>query len=99
MEFYIGQTYINITDKNIHIHNSYLIRKLAGKELILKQIYELVPNYPRSYKSALREWKVHNILHKLHIFRKSTAHTDIEAKPLFIVRLFYFLVSWLDFIE
>ena len=99
MEFYIRQIYVNITDSNIHIHNSYMIDTAAEKQAILNEIFSHVADFPRSYQSALREWKAHNVLYKLHIKRKSTAHTDIEAKPKWFYRVGYFILSLFSFIE
>ena len=93
MEFYLGSTYINITESNIHIHDSYKIDNKAEKIAMLNEIFSRAADFPRSYKSALREWKAHNVLYKLHFKRSSTMHTDIEAKPNFFVRICYFILS------
>ena len=99
MEHYFGNTYVNITEGNIHIHDSYKIDTNTEKIAMLNEIYSLASDFPRSYNSALREWKAHNVLYKLHIKRKSTMHTDIEAKPKLICRICYFFLSLLSFIE
>jgi len=94
MEFYLGTTYINITKDNIHIHDSYKIDSNKEKVAMLNEIYShLDAQFPRSYKSALREWKAHNVLYKLNIKRASTMHTDIEAKPKLFYRICYFILS------
>ena len=93
MEFYLGTTYVNITKNNIHIHDSYKITDNKEKVAMLNEIYSRLEHFPRSFKSALREWKAHNVFYKLHLFRKSSMHTDIEAKPLLICRICYFILS------
>ena len=99
MEFYLGSTYINITDGNIHIHDSYKIDSNTEKQAMLNEIFSHAADFPRSYKSALREWKAHNVLYKLHFKRNSTMHTDIEAKPKLICRFCYLILSLFSFIE
>ena len=95
MEFYIGENYINITSGNIHIHDSYKIKKVAGMNSILDNILIADDTIlkTRSRKSLLREWKAHNVFYALHIARKSAMHTDLEYKQSLFHKISYFLVS------
>ena len=95
MEFYIGENYINITPGNIHIHDSYKVKTVEGMKFIIENIISADDSIlkTRSRVSILREWKAHNVLYKLHIFRKSTAHTDIETHQGLFYKICYLLLS------
>ena len=97
MKIVIGNTFIDISPKNIHIHDSYKIKKEAGMNFILDRILELDDSIlkTRSRKSIIREWKAHNICYNLGLFKKSAQHTDIEAYQNLIVKFSYFLLSLL----
>ena len=95
MLFYIGELYVNITPGNIHIHDSYKIKTVAEMNRVI-DIILLTDNAilkTRSRASILREWKAHNICYKLHLFRKSSMHTDIEAKQGLFHKICYLLLS------
>lgn len=90
----------SVTDVVRHLGSILLkIDNNDEKIAILNEIFSPVDDFPRSYKSALREWKAHNVLYKLYFKRNSTMHTDIEAKPLLICRICYFILSLVSFIE
>ena len=98
MIFYIykvSDIYVNITPSNIHIHDSYKIKRVADMKCLIELILDVDNSIlrTRSRKSILREWKAHNVLYKLHILRKSTAHTDIEANQKLIYKICYFILS------
>lgn len=95
MKIVIGNTFIEISPKNIHIHDSYKIKKEAEMNSILDRIVELDNNIlkTRSRKSIIREWKAHNICYNLGLFKKSAQHTDIEAKQSLFHKICYFILS------
>ena len=73
---------IELSTNNTHIGNSYLIRTRKSMEKIIKEI--LVERQTKGYlvtrniKSYIREWKAHNRLYKLHLFRSHTKDVDLE---------------------
>ena len=95
MKIVIGNTFVDISPKNIHIHDSYKIKKEAGMNFILDHILALDDSIlkTRSRKSIIREWKAHNICYNLGLFRKSAQHTDIEAKQSLFHKICYFILS------
>ena len=80
-------------EHNIQIKNSYLVIEDVDKNLILDTIIELFPNYLRTKKSMLREWKSHNILYQKGYKQERTRDVDFEDKPKLIHTLIYFLIS------
>ena len=97
MDFYVGENYINITQGNVHIHDSYKVKTSKEIALVVDCILEADDGIlkTRSKKSIIREWKAHNVLYGLRVMRKSTAHTDIEANQDAFHRIGYFLLSLL----
>jgi len=78
-------------DNNTHIENSF---ELTGESLkiALKRIMEErnKKGHPitRTFESYVNEWKGHNRLYKLHLFRKHTKDVDLEEPQ----RLFWRIV-------
>jgi len=87
--------YVNVTESNVHIHDSYKIKGNRRKLEIISAITAACPTAfkTRTIKSVLREWRAHNILYRMHIKRKSTMHTDIEAKQKLKYKIGYLLIS------
>jgi len=79
---------------NCKVCNSYRITK---KRLKLEFICYLRETHPlfkiRSIGSYYREWKAHNILYKLHLFRRSTADSDLCIYEYRWRRIGYFIIS------
>jgi len=95
MKIVIGNTFVDISPKNIHIHDSYKIKKETGMNFIIDRILDLDDSIlkTRSRKSMIREWKAHNICYNLGLFKKSAQHTDIEAKQSLFHKICYFILS------
>ncbi len=95
MKLIINNLEINISETNIHLHDSFTIHSKKEKEFILNEIIKAFPeilNY-RTFKSMLREWRAHNILYRFNILRDRTKHTDIEFKQKLKFKIGYFLIS------
>jgi hypothetical protein len=87
--------YVNVTENNVHIHDSYKIKGKKRKLEIINAIIAFCPEAfkTRTIKSVLREWRAHNVLYKLHIARNSTMHTDIEAHQKLFYKISYLLIN------
>lgn len=78
------------------IRNSYLVREEAQ---MLKGIDRLIDQWPesdvwiRSNASLLREWKAHNLLYDLHLFREHTKDVDFEYPQKWYTRVAWFVLS------
>lgn len=47
----------------------------------------------RNVKSYIREWKAHNILFAMGLFRKRTIDTDLSIKESWLRRVGYYIIS------
>ena len=70
---------INYDEKNIRIVNSFKINKIKDMILILR-IFQIRTGYKskRSLRSWIKEWKAHNRLYKLGLFKSHTKDCDLE---------------------
>lgn len=64
---------------NVRIKDSYKIRKVEDMIIILS-LFKIRTNYnsKRNLKSWLKEWKTHNRLHRLGLYRSHTKDCDLE---------------------
>ena len=70
---------IQYNNKNVRILNSYKITDVKYMETILEE-FKKKTNFKskRSLKSWIKEWKSHNRLYKLGLFKKHTIDCDLE---------------------
>lgn len=81
---------------NTKINDSYLIKRKEVKEVIKQIVKErLKLDYPitRSNESYERELKAHNLMYKLHLFRKHTKDTDLEEHIKKWKKIVYFILG------
>ena len=73
---------ITYTKNNTHIEDSYQIKLKKSMENEIEYIKELrkARKYPvtRTTKSYVREWKGHNNLYNLGLFKNHTKDVDLE---------------------
>lgn len=73
---------VEITKENIKIKDSYRIKNKKTMTSILKIIRNVALkngySFRRTNKSWLQEWKSHNLLYALNIFKEHTRDTDLE---------------------
>ena len=83
-----------ISADNIHIINSFKIRKSSDMKAILEIIREEAEKrgftYKRSISSWLTEWKAHNFLSDRNIKTERAASVDINEDEKLFKRLGYF---------
>jgi hypothetical protein len=88
---------VEYNSNNIHIFNSYKIKRKRDMKRILMLIRYASFNrgifYSRKEKSWIREWKAHNVLYKLGIKKVSTRHTDLNENESIFRRFGYFILS------
>lgn len=89
----------SITEKNIHIENSYLCKDPDVMNIKLDTIRAEAMKasiiYHRSNKSWIREWLAHNWLYNHGIEVERTAHVDLNEDESLIRRLGYFIIALL----
>ena len=86
-----------ITPNNIHMESSFQVSK-ADFERALLAMRERHPEsqvWNRSIDSLKHEWAAHNALHALGIFRKQTAHADLNWPQPWLIRLGYTVLGTL----
>lgn len=86
---------VEITRKNIKIRESFKIKDKKMMLNILKIVrniaYKNGYSYKRTNKSWIQEWKSHNLLYKLNLFKEHTRDTDLEESESKF-RLFCYLI-------
>lgn len=88
---------VSFNQSNIHISDSYkLIKRTHMKDCLNIIRYASVNRgifYSRSLNSWIREWKAHNILYKLGIYKERTSSVDLNEKESKLRRFGYFILS------
>lgn len=75
---FLGIT-IKYNSKNIKILDSYKVQSKVIMELILMKFQQDTKfKSKREMKSWLKEWKAHNRLYNLGLYRKHTKNCDLE---------------------
>lgn len=94
-----------VTDKNIEIRDSYKVSVTDEMKDILNSLREEYPDnsvlIKRKNSSLIREWKGHNFLYKLGIFRSHTKDVDLdlESANIFYTVGYWFLALGYDIIS
>ncbi len=75
----IGSVTIQYDDEDVRIVDSYKVENSKDMIRILK-LFKLKTGYrtKRSLKSWIKEWKAHNRLYKLGLFKSHTKDCDLE---------------------
>lgn len=91
---------VTLSERNIHIQDSYTVRKRSKISSILSDIQDYAheceldtPMDKRSMKSMVREWVAHNNLHTLGIYRKRTGSVDLDYPQKWYLSVGYFILS------
>lgn len=88
---------INLTKENTHIGNSYIIKtkKSMENEIEYIKLRREARRYPvtRTTNSYVREWKGHNNLYNLHLFRKHTASVDLNENNSIIEEIIWLIIG------
>lgn len=90
----IGGTIIEYDAANIRIIDSYKIRR---KENMLEILiwFKLKTNFhsKRTFDSWIREWKSHNRMYRLGMFRSHTKDCDLEENEKLYRRIIYWFLG------
>lgn len=84
----------------VHIGHSHLVESESAMKAVLNHIHRM-PEYEkllregwsRSYDSELREWKAHNRLYKMGLFKSHTESVDIDQKESIWRRIVYWILT------
>jgi len=88
---------ITPTRNNTHIEDSYEIKlaksmKNIVEEIIFTREARMLP-VTRSVNSYVREWKGHNRLYRLGLFRKHTKDCDLNENNSIFEELLWFILG------
>lgn len=90
-----------LTKNCLSIFDSYKVTKEKDMITFLTQIryenpYKQYIIWRRSIQSLVNEWKAHNLLYNLHLFRSHTQTVDLDDEPWYR-RSIYWILSKLYF--
>lgn len=79
-------------EDNTHVENSYLATDISFEVgYIIRERYIRHLPQTRKFDSYVREWKAHNNLYKLGLFKSHTKDVDLEEP----IKWYYELIYWL----
>lgn len=85
-----------VSETCIRIENSYMCKNIDEMYNILNYLKGLFPDslvFKRSLKSLIREWKSHNFLYKMGLYKSRTKDVDLDYPQQWYHRLGYFILS------
>ena len=93
--------FCTLTADNTHIENSYRVKSRSDMKEVISRIRTALP--PGEYainrlsvRSMVREWRAHNLLYALGLWRERTRSVDLNENT-WPVRACYFVLSCLYF--
>lgn len=85
------------SDVNTHIEDSWRITGRSDMKEFLNIIREMTPEEEavnkRSVKSMVREWRAHNLLYRLGLFKSHTKDVDLNTGQPWYISVAYFLIG------
>ena len=85
---------IKVSKNNIHIENSCEVNTREDMQMVLNDIranhsLEESDVLKRTDSSLIKEWRVHNVLYNLHLFRTHTKDVDLNYPQSKIIEIAY----------
>ena len=87
---------IDYSENNTHVTDSYQYTdyNLNVMTIIRERHLRSLP-VTRSFESYVREWRGHNRLYKLHLFRSHTKDVDLNEQNTFLEEVIWFILGGL----
>lgn len=87
-----------VSNVNLAIINSYKIKNKADMKNILYKIMNQESEhkfdvFKRSVKGMVQEWRAHNIIYNLGLFRTHTCTVDLEANQKWIFKIIWKIIG------
>lgn len=89
------------TENNTTIFDSHIVKSFSGMRSL---IYYMRGNAPKEYAirrrsvtGMIHEWRVHNLLYELGLFRSRTKDVDLNTDQSWYAKVLYFIISPLYF--
>lgn len=92
IEYIVNLNSIHIKD-SYKIHNENEMMKILC-EIKTQYFYSKYFFYNMSYKDLINEWKAHNLLYDLHLFRSHTKDVDLNKNPWYIKLIYSILAKF-----
>jgi integrase len=85
---------INYSKDNTHVEDSYKVKDIDIEvmQIIRERQYRGLP-ISRTFDSYVREWKGHNRLYKLHLFRSHTKDVDLEEPSKWYLEIVWLIIG------
>lgn len=90
----IGEVLIEYDSGNVRIVDSYKIKNEKWmRDILFYFIMKTGYKSRRSINSWIREWKAHNRVYKLGMFKKRTKDCDLEEGEKLYRRIIYWIIG------
>ncbi|MEG1524767.1 MAG: hypothetical protein RRZ24_03440 [Clostridia bacterium] len=66
--------------ESYRVHNAQRKREILDALIAFDRETPTDPPWQRTRDSLYREWKLHNLAYRLHIYRKSARHVDLDNR-------------------
>lgn len=95
MQFTVRNLVVRVSSNNIKIIDSYKLNNKKEMKSVIEEVLNKTPLYhqTRSVKALVREWRSHNILYKLGLFKTHTKDCDLESNEKLHRRFVYFFLG------
>lgn len=88
---------VHISEDNTTIFNSHIVKSSSDMESVLyKTRIKASDKYAinkRSIPSMTREWRVHNLLYSIGLFKNRTKDVDLNIGDPWYIKALYFILS------
>lgn len=82
---------------DVKVFESYKVKKKSEMEELLDywrgEYITLV--FQRTNKSLINEWRSHNLLYNLHLFRSHTTDVDLNYPEKWYMKIIYGIISFI----
>lgn len=88
-----------VSDNVVHIQDSYKVKTIPEMEYIIETLRIKYPScevLKRSNTSLINEWRTHNLLYSLGLFKDHTCDVDLNVIPWY-ANVIYAILSPLYF--
>ena len=87
---------ITYTEDNTHVEDSYKEKDISlAVGYIIRERYLRHLSQTRTFESYVREWRGHNRLYYLHLFRSHTKDVDLEENQKPFWELIWLIIGGL----
>ena len=85
---------IDYSETNTHVEDSYKVNDINLEVMeIIRERYRRGLPVTRTFESYVREWRGHNRLYYLHLFRSHTKDVDLNENNSIIEELIWLIIG------